>query len=82
MNKVLAEKLTKAVKDKKDREEIAIKSKIYINHLPESLTPSERGESFHCHSFVLNFDGDIELAEAELCLGFKMEWSLLDYSTV
>ena len=81
LNKVLAEKLTKAVKDKKDREEIAIKAKIYINHLPESLTPSERGESFSLPQLCLNFDGDIELAEAELCLDSN-GWSLLDYSTV
>lgn len=80
-NAALAEKLTTSIKDKKDRAEIALKAKIHIKHLPENLSPSERGESFVVPQLCLNFDGDIELAEAEICLDAN-GWSLLDYSTV
>lgn len=80
-NKALAEKLTAAVKDKKDRAEIALKAKIHIKHLPENLSPSQRGESFTIPQLCLNFDGDIELAEAEICLDAN-GWSLLDYGAV
>ncbi len=80
-NSALAEKLTTSIKDKKDRAEIALKAKIHIKHLPENLSPSQRGEVFVVPQLCLNFDGDIELAEAEICLDAN-GWSLLDYSTV
>lgn len=80
-NAALAEKLTTSIKDKKDRAEIALKAKIHIKHLPENLSPSQRGEIFVVPQLCLNFDGDIELAEAEICLDVN-GWSLLDYPTV
>jgi type III restriction enzyme len=80
-NAALAEKLTTSIKDKKDRTEIALKAKIHIKHLPENLSPSQRGEIFVVPQLCLNFDGDVELAEAEICLDAN-GWSLLDYSTV
>lgn len=80
-NAALAEKIIPAIKDKKDREEIALKAKIHIRHLPENLSPSERGEIFVVPQLCLNFDGDIELAESEICLD-ENGWSLLDYSTI
>ncbi len=80
-NAALAEKLTTSIKDKKDRAEIALKAKIHIKHLPENLSPSQCGEIFVVPQLCLNFDGDIELAEAEICLDAN-GWSLLDYSTV
>ena len=80
-NAALAEKLTTSIKDKKDRAEIALRAKIHIKHLPENLSPSQRGEIFVVPQLCLNFDGDIELAEAEICLDAN-GWSLLDYSTV
>ncbi|GDX36774.1 hypothetical protein LBMAG18_12850 [Alphaproteobacteria bacterium] len=80
-NAALAEKLTTSIKDKKDRAEIALRAKIHIKHLPENLSPSQRGEIFVVPQLCLNFDGDIELAEAEICLDAN-GWSLLDYPTV
>ncbi len=80
-NKILAEKLVASVKDKKDKVEIALKSKIHIKHQLENLAPAQLGEIFVIPQLCLNFGDSIELAEPELCLD-KNGWSLLDYQAV
>lgn len=80
-NKILAAKLVASVKDKKDKIEIALKSKIHIKHQLENLAPAQLGELFIIPQLCLNFGDNIELAEPELCLDSN-GWSLLDYEAV
>ena len=78
IDKQLITKLSKSVKDKKDKTEISLRGKIHIKHQTENLSPSQRGEVFSIPQLCLNFDDGAELAERELCLNDN-GWALLDY---
>ena len=74
----IIEKLTKTVTDKKDKEEIFLKSKIYLKNQFENLSPAAKGEKFIIPQLCFNFEDGAELAEKELCLDSN-GWNLLDY---
>jgi len=81
VDNVLAEKLINSIKDKKDKAEVLLKTKLYLkNYLPSS-SPSENGEKFIIPQLCLNIEGIIELAEPNLCLD-KNGWNLLNYSAI
>jgi len=77
----LVTKLAKSAKNKKDKVEISLKGKVYIQQQKANLSPSQRGEVFSLPQLCLQFEDGVELAEIEICLD-EQGWSLLDYSTV
>ena len=77
----LAEKLVASVTDKKDKEEIRLKTRFYLKNQISNYSPSERGEKLIIPQLCLDFEGNTQLAEPELYLD-KNGWNLLDYSTI
>jgi type III restriction enzyme len=77
----LTEKLVASVTDKKDKEEIRLKTRFYLKNQISNYSPSERGEKLIIPQLCLDFEGNTQLAEPELYLD-KNGWNLLDYSTI
>jgi type III restriction enzyme len=74
----LVEKVSKAIKNSKDRKEFVLAAKVYQNTQEENLSPSQKGEVLSVPQLCLKLADDLELAEKETCLE-ETGWNLLDY---
>jgi len=67
-----------AVIDKKDKEELALRTKKWLQRQPENLSPAERGEPFTVPQLCLIFDNEAQPLELKPCL-YPDGWNPLDY---
>jgi len=78
-NANLLNKITdSAVTDKKDKEEWTLRTKKWLQHQPENLSPAERGEPFSVPQLCLIFDNEAQILELKPCL-YPDGWNPLDY---
>ena len=70
-------KLVDAIKDPKEKEQVAKNLDVEIKKREERLSPSQKGEQFTLPQLCLYFDGELDVAEPNTYL--QEGWNIVDY---